>query len=293
MEQKVKFPRASWKTIGQVLWNIGLIILGSCICAVALNGILIPKGFVSGGVAGLALIVHHVLPDLPVSIIYLILNVPLFALGWKYVGRRFFLYSLVGTFIFSIAVQWVNIPIPVQDKFLCALLAGIIFGVGSGIILRSDGSAGGTDIVSVMFLTRFAVRMGNTVIAFNTAVLLVTAVLFSLESALYTLIFIYVTAQLMDLIVTGLSQRKSVMIISRHQEEIVRTILKNLDRGVTVINGQGGYSGKQNNIIYTVITFRELSPLKRLVTSIDPDAFVVVNDTTEVIGHRIGNQPHW
>ncbi len=293
MEQKVKFPRVSWKTIGQVLWNIGLIILGSCICAVALNGILIPKGFVSGGVAGLALIVHHVLPDLPVSIIYLILNVPLFALGWKYVGRRFFLYSLVGTFIFSFAVQWVNIPIPVQDKFLCALLAGIIFGVGSGIILRSDGSAGGTDIVSVMFLTRFAVRMGNTVIAFNTAVLVVTAVLFSLESALYTLIFIYVTAQLMDLIVTGLSQRKSVMIISRHQEEIVRTILKKLDRGVTVINGQGGYSGKQNNIIYTVITFRELPPLKRLVTSIDPDAFVVVNDTTEVIGHRIGNQPHW
>ena len=293
MEQKVKFPRVSWKTIGQVLWNIGLIILGSCICAVALNGILIPKGFVSGGVAGLALIVHNVLPDLPVSIIYLILNVPLFALGWKYVGRRFFLYSLVGTFIFSFAVQWVNIPIPVEDRFLCALLAGIIFGVGSGIILRSDGSAGGTDIVSVMFLTRFAVRMGNTVIAFNTAVLLVTAVLFSLESALYTLIFIYVTAQLMDLIVTGLSQRKSVMIISRHQEEIVRTILKNLDRGVTVINGQGGYSGKQNNIIYTVITFRELSPLKRLVTRIDPDAFVVVNDTTEVIGHRIGNQPHW
>jgi uncharacterized membrane-anchored protein YitT (DUF2179 family) len=293
MEQKVKFPRVSWKKTGQVLWNIGLIILGSCICAVALNGILIPKGFVSGGVAGLALIVHHVLPDLPVSIIYLIFNVPLFALGWKYVGRRFFLYSLVGTFIFSFAVQWVNITIPVQDKFLCALLAGIIFGVGSGIILRSDGSAGGTDIVSVMFLTRFAVRMGNTVIAFNTAVLVVTAVLFSLESALYTLIFIYVTAQLMDLIVTGLSQRKSVMIISRHQEEIVRTILKNLDRGVTVINGQGGYSGKQNNIIYTVITFRELSPLKRLVTSIDPDAFVVVNDTTEVIGHRIGNQPHW
>jgi uncharacterized membrane-anchored protein YitT (DUF2179 family) len=293
MEQKVKFPRVSWKTIGQVLWNLGLIILGSCICAVALNGILIPKGFASGGVAGLSLIVHRVLPGLPVSVIYLIFNIPLFALGWKYVGRRFFLYSLVGTFIFSFAVQWVNIPIPVQDKFLCAILAGIIFGVGSGIILRSDGSAGGTDIVSVMFLTRFAVRMGNTVIAFNTAVLVVTAILFSLESALYTLIFIYVAAQLMDLIITGLSQRKSVMIISRHQEEIVRTILKELDRGVTVINGQGGYSGKQNNIIYTVITFRELSPLKRLVTRIDPDAFVVVNDTTEVIGHRIGNQPHW
>jgi uncharacterized membrane-anchored protein YitT (DUF2179 family) len=83
------------------------------------------------------------------------------------------------------------------------------------------------------------------------------------------------------------------MIISRAQEEIVSTILEKLDRGVTVIEGRGGYSGKQNDIIYTVITFRELSRLKRLITRIDPDAFVVVNDTTEVMGHRIGNQPHW
>lgn len=279
--------------MGKVLWNLGLIAVGSCICAVALNGILIPNSFVSGGVAGLALIVHHVLPDLPVSILYLIFNIPLFALGWKYVGRRFFLYSIVGTFIFSSAVQWIYIPIPVQDKFLCAILAGIINGVGTGIILRSAGSSGGTDILSVMVLTRFAVRMGNTVIAFNAAVLTITAFLFSLESALYTLIFIYVTAHFLDLVVTGLRQRKSVMIVSKCQEEIVRSITENMNRGVTVIKGRGGYSGELSEIIYTVITFRELSRLKRLITHIDSDAFVVVSDTTEVIGHRIGNQPHW
>jgi uncharacterized membrane-anchored protein YitT (DUF2179 family) len=284
MGGKIPFLRVPWKTVGQVLWNLGLIIVGSCVCAVALNGILIPKGFVSGGVAGLALIVHHVIPNLPVSILYLIFNIPLFALGWKYVGRRFFLSS---------AVQWIYIPIPVQDKFLCAILAGIIMGVGTGIILRSVGSSGGTDILSVMVLTRFAIRMGNTVIAFNTAILIITALLFSLESALYTLIFIYVTAHFLNLIVTGLSQRKSVMIISKSQEEIVRTIMKNLNRGVTVIKGRGGYTGELSEIIYTVITFRELSRLKRLITRIDPDAFVVVSDTTEVIGHRIGNQPHW
>lgn len=293
MGGKIPFLRVPWKTVGQVLWNLGLIIIGSCVCAVALNGILIPKGFVSGGVAGLALIVHHVIPNLPVSILYLIFNIPLFALGWKYVGRRFFLYSIVGTLIFSSAVEWIYIPIPVQDKFLCAILAGIIMGVGTGIILRSAGSSGGTDILSVMVLTRFAIRMGNTVIAFNTAILIITALLFSLESALYTLIFIYVTAHFLDLIVTGLSQRKSVMIISRSQEEIVRTIMKTLNRGVTVIKGRGGYTGELSEIIYTVITFRELSRLKRLITRIDPDAFVVVSDTTEVIGHRIGNQPHW
>jgi len=132
MGGKIPFLRVPWKTVGQVLWNLGLIIVGSCVCAVALNGILIPKGFVSGGVAGLALIVHHVIPNLPVSILYLIFNIPLFALGWKYVGRRFFLYSIVGTLIFSSAVQWIYIPIPVQDKFLCAILAGIIMGCGDG-----------------------------------------------------------------------------------------------------------------------------------------------------------------
>lgn len=293
MGDRAKSMRAKVKIVGQVLWNLGLIAVGSCVCAVALNGILIPNGFVSGGVAGLSLIVHHVLPDLPVSILYLFFNIPLFALGWKYVGRRFFLYSIVGTFIFSSAVQWIYIPIPVQDKFLCAILAGIINGVGTGIILRSAGSSGGTDILSVMVLTRFAVRMGNTVIAFNTAVLTITAFLFSLESALYTLIFIYVTAHFLDLVVTGLRQRKSVMIVSKYQEEIVRSITEKMNRGVTVIKGRGGYSGELSEIIYTVITFRELSRLKRLITHIDPDAFVVVSDTTEVIGHRIGNQPHW
>lgn len=293
MMDRIHLPKVSWETIGQVAWNITLITLGSCICAVAINGIVIPKNFVSGGIAGLVLLVHHVIPDLPVSLLYLLFNIPLFALGWKYIGRRFFLYSIVGTFVFSFALEWITIPIPVQDKLLCAILAGIINGVGTGIILRSAGSSGGTDILSVMILTRFAVRMGNTVIAFNAAVLIIAAILLSLESALYTLIFIYVTAHFLDLVVTGLSQRKAVMIISKSREEIVRKLLEKMNRGVTVIKGQGGYTGELNDIIYTVITFRELSRIKRLITHIDPNAFVVISDTTEVIGHKIGNQPHW
>jgi uncharacterized membrane-anchored protein YitT (DUF2179 family) len=120
-----------------------------------------------------------------------------------------------------------------------------------------------------------------------------TAILFSLESALYTLVFIYVTARVMDLVVTGLSQRKSVMIISKSKTELVRSILEKLDRGVTVIQAKGGYSDEPSDIIYTVIAFRELPRLKRLVTAVDPDAFLVVTETTEVMGQRIGNQPHW
>ena len=281
------------RNLRQVLWNIVLITTGSCICALAINGILIPRGFVSGGLTGLALVLHYIIPYLPVSALYLLFNIPLFALGWKYVSRRFFLYSIVGTAIFSAAVQWVSISFSIQNPLLCALLAGIIMGIGTGIVLRSVGSSGGTDILSVMIQTRFSVRLGNTVLAFNSIVLTAAAILFSLETALYTLIYIYVSSKIIDLVVTGLSQRKSAMIISKLHGEIIVKILKELNRGVTIIKGQKGYSGEPVDIIYTVIAFRELARVKKIISQIDPHAFVVISDTDEVMGYRIGNQPHW
>jgi len=281
------------ENIRQFFWNLILITTGSCICALAVNGILIPRKFVSSGVTGVALIFHYIIPYLPVSVLYLLFNVPLFALGWKYVSRRFFIYSIIGTAIFSSAMEWIVVPIQVQDPLLCSLLAGIIMGVGVGIILRSAGSSGGTDIISVMVQTRFSIRLGYTVLAFNSIVLAASAMLFSLEIALYTLIYMYVSSHILDLVVTGLSQRKSVMIISKSQGDIIIRILKELNRGVTVIKGQGGYSGEPEDIIYTVIAFRDLASMKRLINKIDPHAFVVFSDTAEVMGYRIGNQPHW
>jgi len=281
------------ENIRQFLWNLILITTGSCICALAVNGILIPRKFVSSGVTGIALIFHYIIPYLPVSVLYLLFNVPLFALGWKYVSRRFFIYSIIGTAVFSAAVEWIVVPIQVQDPLLCSLLAGIIMGVGIGIILRSAGSSGGTDIISVMVQTRFSIRLGYTVLAFNSIVLAASAMLFSLEIALYTLIYMYVSSHILDLVVTGLSQRKSVMIISKSQGDIIIKILKELNHGVTVIKGQGGYSGEPEDIIYTVIAFRDLASMKRLINKIDPHAFVVFSDTAEVMGYRIGNQPHW
>ena len=294
MDGTVVPPQSFWKTSGQILWNLGLITTGSCICAIAINGILIPKGFVSGGVTGLALVVHYLLPQLAVSTLYLLFEHSPVRPGLE-ICRPPFLY-----------LQHHRDPHLFRRRR-----------VGPGGNSRSGlnswppfwpGSLWGWELASssaprvppgerISFrswsLTRFSVRLGNTVLAFNSAVLIMTAILFSLESALYTLIFIYVTSHFMDLVVTGLSQRKAVMIISRSQEEIVKSILGELDRGVTVIEGRGGYSGQPNNIVYTVIAFRELSRIKRLIQAIDPDAFVVVTDTTEVMGHRIGNQPHW
>jgi len=276
-----------------VLRNLLLIGAGSALCALAINGILIPQRFLSGGVTGVALVIHYLWPALPVGALYPLLNVPLFAMGWVHVGRRFFLYSLAGVAIFSVAVQWVSWPIPVQDPMLAALLAGIVSGVGSGLILRSAGSAGGADILSIMLFRRFSVRLGTTVLAFNGLVLACGALALDLEKALYTLVFFFVTSRGVDLVVTGLSQRKAVTIISPKWEEISQRILHEIQRGVTVLQGQGGWSGESEKVLYTVITFRELARLKREVRLIDPNAFLVVSETLEVMGQRIGNQPHW
>jgi len=289
--------KGSWKsrmeTSRQIAWNLGLIALGSALCSVAINGILLPQRFYGAGFTGVALIIHYVVPSLPVAVLYFILNVPVFCLGWIYAGRRFFLYSIAGMFIFTGTLEWIHISLPVHDKMLSAILAGIIVGAGSGIILRSLGSAGGLDILSVILLKRFSIRLGSTILAFNSLILVAGAVLFSLEGALYTLIYIFVSSYMVNLVVTGLSQRKAVYIISPQWEEISRKIMDKIQRGVTVIKGQGGYTGREEQILYTVTSFRELPQLKQLIRGVDPDAFVVFTDTLEVMGHRIGNQPHW
>lgn len=287
----------SWKStvrfMGQVLRNLVLMTLGSLLCAVAVNGILIPHQFFGAGFTGISLVIHYLAPSLPIAVLYFILNVPLFALGWMYVGRRFFLYSIAGMLIFSGALAFTHVSLPVYDKLLSAVLAGIIMGMGSGIILRSLGSGGGLDILSVILMKRFSIRLGTSILTFNAFVLAAGAILFSLEMALYTLVFLFGSSYMVNLVVTGLSQRKAVFIISPQWEEISQEIMEKIQRGVTIIGGRGGYTGREEQILYTVITFRELSRLKQLISVIDPDAFVVVTDTLEVMGHRIGTQPHW
>lgn len=267
--------------------------IGSIICATAVKGILIPHQFYGAGFTGVALLIHYVFHGWPVSLIYITLNIPVFALGWMYVGKRFFLYSIPGMIIFTLALEFVQVALPVYDKILSALLAGIIMGTGSGIILRSLGSAGGLDILTVILLKRFSLRLGTTVLIFNSLILAVGAALFTLQGALYTLVYIYVNSQVMNLVVTGLSQRKAVLIISREWARILKEILDKVHRGATVVTAKGGYTNEEQNLIYTVITFRELPQLKKLINDIDPEALVVVTDTLEVMGQRIGNQPHW
>ena len=281
------------KTIGTVCFNLLLIFAGCVLCAIALKGILVPKQFLAGGLTGLSLLVYYALPSLPIGLIYFILNIPLFVIGWLFVGRRFFFYSLAGVFIFSAVIFW---PYPVflmEDMILNALTAGMITGVGSGLILKSLGSAGGLDILTVILYKKYSIRPGMFILAFNVALMILEILRIPMEMVLYTLIYLFVSNQFMNFVLIGLSQRKAIMIISPKWQEISSEIMNRLQRGVTVVRGQGGYTGKDLHILYSVITFTELSRFKELIRKIDPEAFVVVTETLEVMGKRIGNQPHW
>ena len=276
-----------------IIRNLCLIGLGNTLIAIAVNGIVIPHQFLSGGITGTALLIHYLVPFLPVATLFLVLNIPLFAFGWAFVGRRFFFYSIIGMLTLAGTLQWVHISIPLQDKILAAILAGILTGIGAGLTLRSRGSAGGLDILSVILLKRFSITIGRTILTINAVVLTATTLLFSLETALYSFIYIYITARMLDLVITGLSKRKAVLIISDRWANISDEILHRMNRGVTLIHGQGGYSGKAEKILYAIVSMRELHRIKRIAQNIDPHSFVVVQDTLEVMGHGIGNQPHW
>jgi uncharacterized membrane-anchored protein YitT (DUF2179 family) len=277
----------------KIMWNLLLIFVGSVLCALAIKSVLIPKQFLAGGLTGVSLLIHYVFSSLPVGLVYFILNIPLFVIGWMFVGRRFFFYSLAGMAIFSAVMLWPFPVLPIEDMILNALAAGIISGIGSGIILKSLGSAGGLDILTVILFKKFSIRPGPFVLAFNSILMLVAAFRIPMEMVLYTLIYLYVSTHFMNLVIVGLSQRKAIMIISPKWEEISKEIMNRLHRGVTVVRGQGGYTGKEMRILYSVIAYTELSRFKEMIRKIDPEAFVVVTETLEVMGKSIGNQPHW
>jgi len=287
-------PKPLFESPGHVIRDLLLLCVGSSLCATATNGILIPQDFATGGITGIALIIHKMMPSLNIGLIYLLLNVPLFVLAWMVVGRRFFFFSVIGTMTLTLALTFVNfIEFKLEDPILNALLAGLLLGSGAGLCLRSSGSQGGTDILSVMLLKRFSISIGTTILTVNAIVLLVISVYYSVEAVLRAMIVVYVTSKVINIVVTGLSQRKSVFIISSKWQDISDEILKDIRRGVTIVKGTGGYKRTEEHILYAVIAFTEIGELKRIVRRHDPAAFVVISDTLEVMNYRIGNQPHW
>ena len=278
---------SQWK---RIVWNLFLITLGSAIFAIGLNAVLIPQNFVSGGAVGVSLILFYIFPIYNPGLLYFLVNIPLIVLGWFTISRTFMIYTTVGMSVFSL-VSGVVAPRfpPIEDPILAAVFAAIICGVGSGIILRSRGSAGGFDILAVALSKKWGLRVGGTLTFLNVLVLSAGAIFFHLEIILYSFIYTYAMGKVIDAVITGFNQRKSILIVSDHADEIGRQILMRFDRGCTYLKGTGGYSGIEKKIIFSIITLTELPKMKELIFDLDPSAFMVVNDTLEVLGKRHGS----
>jgi len=272
----------------KTLSNLGLIALGSLLFIIGMNGILVPHGFFSGGVVGLSILLHYLFPVANVGVVYFLLNIPLVILGWFNISRRFMLYTLFGMLFFSLlAATYFPVLPHIKDPILAALSGGVVCGAGEGLILRSLGSAGGTDIIAVYLYNKFGFRIGLFTFILCAVILLAGAFLYDLELTLYSIIYLYVQGKVTDAIMVGFSKRKTLMVISDHVQTIAQKIVEN-GRTATFFKGVGAYSGNEKKMLYTVANFIELPQMKDLIFKLDPDALVVVYDTLEILGKRYG-----
>jgi uncharacterized membrane-anchored protein YitT (DUF2179 family) len=270
--------------------SIGMIVAGSIIYIIGMKGILVPHGFLSGGVVGLAMLIHYFIPVMGIGLAYFLLNIPLAIIGWKNVSRRFMIYSVFGMAFFSLAAAAIHPPVPdIKDPILAALLSGIVCGIGSGLILRSLGSAGGMDILGIYLNKKFGFRIGSIIFVGNAAVLAAGAFFCNIQIALYSMIFLFTCGKVIDSILTGFNRRKALIVISDQAETIAEKILSCKGRGVTFLNGEGAFSKKEKKVIFTITSLTELPKLKEMILTLDPDAFMVINDTLEVVGKSHGS----
>jgi len=269
-----------WKTI--VIMFIGIMMF-----SIGFNGILLPHKFFAGGMSGISLMIFYITGWPTVGVIYLLISIPVFIFGWREVSLNFVVISLIGTLFFTFSLEITSgIVLPAHDKIISAILAGIIMGFGSGLYLRIGGTAGGSDIIAAIFKRRFSIPMGNTFLFINITPIAGAAVIYDLDTAIYSGICMYVYSFVIEKVQTGFSQRKSVFIISAQPEVIAENVMKRLDRGITYFHSSGGWSGAESKVIYTVINMKELGRLKQLIFDIDPDCFIAVNNTAEVIGGK-------
>lgn len=275
------------------LYNTFLLAAGSALCAFAVKAILLPFGFLSSGLTGLSLIVYHKWQTLPFAVIYLLVNVPVFFIAFKFVGLRFILYTAWGIVIYSALLFIPEIKLPLSDPLLGAALAGSISGVGVAIMLRSYGSAGGSEIISAIFHKIFGFSIGAGSMIVNSVVMIISLMLFPLENVLLTIVYIVVSARVSSMIFHGLAKRRVVMIISGKWNEILEDINNGNKWRVTLLHGKGGFQGAEKSVLYSVVNKSNVSSLKALVMNRDPGAFIAIMDANDVTGEKVGNQPHW
>jgi uncharacterized membrane-anchored protein YitT (DUF2179 family) len=274
--------------LGGVVRTALLLTLASLVYALAYVWCFDPNGIAFGGITGIAQIINRVFPVIPVGVTVIVLNIPLFLLGWKFIGGKLLVSSLYTMFISSV---FIDILTPLYDwqpmePLLACIIGGLLLGGSLGVIFLEGATTGGTDLAARLLKLKLAwLPMGKLLMAIDLSVIVVTALFFrNLNTALYGFIALYISTLAMDGILYGLDNAKVAYIISDRNEEICSAIVNNLERGVTILHGQGAYTGTEKKVLMCAFKQREIAAIKAAVKEIDPDAFLIVCNAHEVLG---------
>lgn len=273
---------------GLKLKNIFFILLGSAIMSFGLVHFNMQNSLAEGGFTGITLLIYN-LTGLSPAISNLLLNIPLFFIGWKLLGKKTFLYTIIGTVgvsIFIAIFEKYQIHIPLKnDLMLAALYAGGFIGVGLGIIFRYGGTTGGVDIIARLVFKYKGWGMGKTMFMFDFVVITASLLTYlKYKEAMYTLVLVFISARVIDFIQEGAYAARGAWIISDHNKDIAAKINQEMDRGVTFLRGYGSFTKQEREVIYCVVGRNEIVPLKNIISSVDPHAFVSVTVVHDVLG---------
>ena len=278
--------------MAQKVRSCGIITLGAVIYALAFDWFVAPNQIAMGGVTGLAQIVNALVPVLPVGVLSILVNVPLFLAGWRLLGGRLLVSSLYAMAVSSLAIDviaWMH-TFPPMDPILATLYGGAGMGVGPGLVFSCGATTGGTDIIGKLLKLKFPwLPIGKLVMIPDMVVVILAAVVFgTVNAALYGLIQMYLLSKVMDMILYGWDTSRVAYIITDRWEETVQGLL-DMNRGVTLLQGKGAYTGAEKQVLLVAFRQREIVPIKRMLREIDPKAFFIVCDAHEILGEGFGD----
>lgn len=269
-------------------WDYFLILLGSAILAVSMHLFFIPNQLVAGGLSGTAQIINS-FTGWPIGTLTFVLNIPLFILGWRYLGgRRFLARTVIASFLFSIILDGLELLWPdvllTKDLALNALYGGVTAGVGVGLLFRARATSGGTDILARILEKRLGIPLSQAYLYTDGLVVFVAGLAFGWERALYAVIGLYVGGVVTEVTVNGSNIMRVATIITARPEAVAARILADMERGVTEWSGKGMYTGQERHVLLCAVSRAEIVPLKSIIHEADPEAFVIIGKAQEVLG---------
>ena len=267
------------------LKNIIFLTVGAMITAFALESFLVPNNIIYGGVIGISMIVSHI-TKWNLGLLILILNTPFIIMAFKKMGGKFVVQTAFANIILAVFLNIFHHYKVTHDLLLATVFGGIILGLGVGIILKHEGSLDGTEMLSLVVSKKLGVSVGEFIMGINVFIYLAAGKVFSWESAMYSIMTYFIASKVIDTVMEGFNSSKSVRIISDNASAIGEQLIERLDISVTYLQGIGGYTGQDKDLIYCVISRLELPKMIDIIKEIDPKAFVSVVDVHEVYGGR-------